>query len=392
MSILGQIKAAVLPRAREILAKNLGWTEALNNLFGRIGSKEYVKLARASEEIDPITDVDALIRLRASLASGRNRAVYPNRIESVNRIYGIKAAIFGEGAEQTASPAVEHGLFFGDYIYPADTVFTAAPTIVTMSDYRKEIIQRHQDLPVFTVGPYIQYAQPHLDDAELAGLKQSFGRSVLVFPSHTTDDSSIVATPEHRYSWISDLSEEYDTIMVSVFWWDIAGEDAEYLRRQGHRVVSCGLTHDRNFLRRQRTLFRLADAVVSDGIGTHIGYALSEGLPVTLAGSANVELDMRTRGWLRDHLASRNAAVDHITAALLANPGDVAKQVAEIGHYWGIGIVRSEPELSEMLSLSTQIAREAGGRARRYSKVARQMLARSQGNSIGRQSVLFEAI
>lgn len=55
-------------------------------------------------------------------------------------------------------PSVEHGLILYDDIF-TDVRYTGRKTVCTFSDFRKDIIQKYRNIPVFTVGPYINYAK-----------------------------------------------------------------------------------------------------------------------------------------------------------------------------------------------------------------------------------------
>ncbi|WP_460779162.1 hypothetical protein [Microbacterium shaanxiense] len=330
----------------------------------------YAEYADRSESLDPVADVAALRALREAVARNQIPVKYPDRIASNNRMYGIKTALFGSHALDPGAPAIEHGLFFGDFVIPEDTVQTAAPMVATFSDYRKRIIERYQRTPVAAVGPYSRYAAPHYDDEQIASMKKTMGRTLLVFLSHGTHDAKVERTG--RYAWLTDLAPEFDTILINTFWWDLLDDDVRYLEDQGFRIVSCGLTHDRNFLRRFRTLLMLADSAIGDGIGTHVGYCLADNVPyryvdssssITLQGSASDLGKFGTR-------SVKNPAIAEVQAAFLNASLDQIEprswQTAD--KYWGFSSHKSPAELESILQEGREILRRSRGFARRFTR------------------------
>lgn len=69
-------------------------------------------------------------------------------------------------------PSVEHGLILYDDIF-TDVRYTGRKTVCTFSDFRKDIIQKYRNIPVFTVGPYINYAKDFYDQDKLLELKKN---------------------------------------------------------------------------------------------------------------------------------------------------------------------------------------------------------------------------
>jgi len=395
MSLPGRLRGVVVERIRLALSGHLGLAWLLNSLLGRIGAKRYVELARRSEELDPVVDLSAVIGLRRALAADGTNPRYPNRIESVNRIYGIKLALFGEASERLGGPAIEHGPFFSNIIYPADTVYTAAPTCVTFGKFRQDAVQSHQDIAVFTVGPYLQYAEPHYSESRLRRLKEEWGNTLLVYPAHTAPDSSIDATAAARFGWIDELASSFDTVAVSIFWWDVLKEDVEYLRRRGYRLVSFGLTHDRRFLSRQKSLLSLADEVAGDGIGTHIGYAIGEGVPFTFVRSeAALALDDAQRRWASDLDRRREGLLleERLKEELVRNARASSSSYDLVNHIWGLDQTKSREELSAIAEISMAVARRSWGFRGRYLSAAEGLLAEYESSDPVKYALLADAM
>lgn len=388
--------AAMLQRLRDISSSNLFSARVMNTAFGYIGARAYPLSAEASESFDPIADVSELKALRERLELENIPIKYPNRIRSNHRMYGIKQALFGDAYTRPGIPAIEHGLFLGDFIIPEDTVQTAAPAAVTFGTFRKEAIQKRQNLPVFMVGPYSHYVTPHYSPEQLLEAKRAMGRTLIVYLSHSTHDSTIDrGSGDSRYKWLEKVATSYDTVLISTYWWDLVHPDVDLLSRMGFKIVSCGLMHDRNFLSRQRTLLELADSAVGDGIGTHIGYCLEANVPFQL-------IDMNTRLTLNSDAQSgevnkvghRGPARDQVAflrQLFTENTQSIELQKEMVDHLWGFSSIRTREELSAIEEISLEIASRSRGNTSRYNHTALNLLSDYSGDD-QKERLLAEAL
>lgn len=175
---------------------------------------------------------------------------------------------------------IEHGMSFQDVIPFSESENEKYTGYITMGKYRKELLKKYQ-LPVFTVGPYIAYAQAYYSKDKQKKIKDIWGRTLLVFYSHSTEWSVRDYNNDAIFERIEKCKYEFQTIVLCVYWADVNRDYIERFEQMGVKVVCCGFRSDNNFLSRQKSLLELSDAVLTNGLGTHIGYSIYMGKPVT---------------------------------------------------------------------------------------------------------------
>jgi len=174
---------------------------------------------------------------------------------------------------------VEHGYFFGDYVQQMEKI-TFAKQILTFGEIRKKHIEKQiNDKKIIPIGPYIHYASYFCNEEEMANLKKKLGRTLLVFFSHAATGCSVSFDLDYIISKIEDVRSGFDTVVISLFWSDITDEMVAALEKKGYIIFSAGHRYDYNFLARQKTVIALADATMSNNIGTHIAYCTYMGKP-----------------------------------------------------------------------------------------------------------------
>ena len=175
---------------------------------------------------------------------------------------------------------IEHGLFFGDYLHKQN-LFPNIKNIITFSEYRKKIIEKQTDKNVLCVGPYIHYADLLLNQENLKSIKEQLGKTLLIFPSHSTRGVQANFDTEKLINDIENIKQEhqFQSVIVSLYWKDIQLNKHLPYQQKGYTIVCSGFLYDQYFLSRMKTIIHLADVTLSNNIGTHIGYCLSENKP-----------------------------------------------------------------------------------------------------------------
>lgn len=178
---------------------------------------------------------------------------------------------------------IEHGLYFGEYVFEKECTLKSINTIYTYSEYRKTAILKwfhgKLDKQIIPIGPYILYADYFKKEAQLRKLKESLGRVLLVFPSHPSPEAKPLYDFEEFCKEIDKLSKNYDTILISLFYLDVLKGYGHRYEKKGYKIVCSGARTDRWFLSRQKDLISLADMTMSNDVGTHIGYSIAMGVP-----------------------------------------------------------------------------------------------------------------
>lgn len=131
-------------------------------------------------------------------------------------------------------------------------------------------------VPIFAVGPYIQYAQSIYQKTTIENLKKNFKKIGLVFLSHSIESMGVSYDEKKIVKHlIENHTKVYDKIVVCAYWHDVDREIYDILQKSGIEVVSAGFRWDDMFIRRLRTLFEIADDVIFYGYTTAVIFALS---------------------------------------------------------------------------------------------------------------------
>ncbi|MGO1057750.1 hypothetical protein ACTL32_01335 [Planococcus sp. FY231025] len=175
-------------------------------------------------------------------------------------------------------PKIEHGVNFSESAVEKMEIFSH-PNLVFQGAYKKHMIHSVNPLkPVFCIGPYIHYAADYYTEEQIESIRRKNGKTLLVFPTHSYEASSMDYDLSAFVDNVMDgIAKSYNTVLVSGYWLNLNSRVYELFESRGAKIVSAGARFDPNFLKRLRTMIRLADAVASNDIGTHIGYSLSLG-------------------------------------------------------------------------------------------------------------------
>lgn len=319
-------------------------------------TKDIAKLVIGLSETDTISDPYSLLDIKQRFERG---ALVHSRDKNFNNamIYGYWKTLFPfvKDSGIPDSPAVEHGLILADDIYE-EIKLTGRCVAVTFGSYRQDIIRQKAHIPAFSVGPYIQYATPFYPPDKFKAEKARLGKTLLVFPAHSTDDSEVARGVAGQLRQIDAMAANYDSVLISAFWWDLDDPILRTFENQGYRIVCAGFRDDPSFVSRQRTIIELSDAVLSDGVGTHIGFARTLSKPVAFIENGSAK---KCGKWIKERLSSISLAESEIVAAV-EHPGSNAEADA-LNRYWGLRISRTSDELRAISDISLEITRCSKG-------------------------------
>ena len=252
--------------------------------------KKYLKLVELSK-IDSIKEFDTFQNAIES-AKNQNAVTLPRHMkyggESI-RHYGYYQAIMnyaGMDAEQFVYiPALEHGIRFREPSWAVDT-----DKLISSISYACEGPGRCSEIhsvdpwkPIFILGPYIHYTGGYYNETETKHIKDSWGKTLLVFPSHTWERKEFKSESDTIYNIVyNKYATDYDTILVCVYWNDVDSKLIDHFKKSGAKIVSAGFRGDYNFVRRLKTIIELSNDVVVDDLQTNIGFCKYMGRKVFL--------------------------------------------------------------------------------------------------------------
>lgn len=259
-------------------------------------------------------------------------------------------------------PIMEHGVTFWE------VVRTAGFSRVCQGRYLMENWQmKYPGVPLFSIGPYIHYANTYYDEIKSSALKKKLGKVLLVVPAHTHEMATQNYNMRSFVDNIMRLGMNYDTVMILAYWADVQYALYDYFAAAGAIVVSAGFRGDPLFISRLKTILSLADTVVGNDIGTFIGYAYYLGKQVILLPDdikysfSDIKLSEKER-------AVYQTNYQQFYRAFSEDP-DPSLQRRLCKRFWGVGLEKTVEQLQDILLLNRDILIRSKGSAKQIPNV-----------------------
>lgn len=253
-----------------------------------------------------------------------------------NAFYGLADIIkqaMGLPPDEPVDGIIEHGLCI-----PQDSTVEMVDhkkNVYVMGIFRQKFLQKmFPEKKIYSIGPYIQYVDSFYSESWIQNKKRELGKTLLVFPSHSTHYS----TMDFDVGLLIDEIEKvrlhngFQSVLVCLYWKDILQHLDKRFAGHGYKFVTAGHIHDPYFLFRLKSIFLLADVAMGNTVGTNIGYSIACGVPYYLQ-----DIPVRYTGEDVHEWDERQLDLWHEARACLCFyrediPGDVA---AFIVKYWG---------------------------------------------------------
>ncbi len=188
------------------------------------------------------------------------------------------------GLPRTASLAatVEHGVFYGDYVWEVD-MDAPLPAVIAPSPARLDTLARHTPKATFAIGPMVHYAPPSLGPEELAAEKARLGSVLLAFPKHSCHWTQAIYDIDAFCHTLRRTGRDFDTVLVCLYWKDVLQGTARAFMERGFRCVTAGHMYSPYFLNRLRAIIEVADAGIANFFSSALGYCVHLGRPFRIA-------------------------------------------------------------------------------------------------------------
>ncbi len=221
---------------------------------------------------------------------------------------------------------------------------------VVHSQWRAEVVAPQVQRRIVPIGPYIHYTQSLLTPEELADTRARLGRTLLVFPAHSTHWIDVDYNLDQFCQQLSAAAQGFQTTLICLYWKDVLrGMATEYTRR-GFKCVTAGHMFDCDFMKRLRTYLELADATLANEVGSHLGYSLHLGkphqlLPAQLTRSSG----NATRG--AESSADKRLEIPRYFELFAGPPETITdEQRTFVGKYWGFADVKNAGQIQELIA------------------------------------------
>jgi len=306
-----------------------------------------------------VTTVEQWIAATPDLSADREQHS-PER-HSPNDFYGHAATIksfAGLAPRSSLGLYIQHGVRFDLGYWQHD--FNPAHRVgFVPSEWRVEVLMPQLDIRLFAIGPYIHYARPIWSAAEIERERAKLGRTLLVFPTHSTHWIDMDYDVDAFIERVRAVASGFDSVLVCLYWKDVLRGVGKRYSERGLPCITAGHIFDPLFLPRLRTAIELSDATFSNELGTQLGYSVCLGRPHQLLRS-EVKRSTGVERMLKESTADTRQDQERFTAEFAAPPSAITPgQMELVRKFWGVGSERTAGELRV-------ICRDAEQRRRTY--------------------------
>ncbi len=196
-------------------------------------------------------------------------------VKVLNDYIGLYAGFYNLG-----SLSIRHGFDFPDFT-PIG-LFKNVDNYLTWSDIEKEYFCDKIKSKIYAIGAPFLYANSILSESQILKEKQRLGYNLLVYPSHSLSYTSVEFDVDGFIKMIDSEKDKFDSIRICIYWADVKKGLHKKFQEAGYECVCCGRLEDYYFLNRQRSLLEITDCVLSNDLGSHVGYSLYLKKPVRI--------------------------------------------------------------------------------------------------------------
>ena len=202
-----------------------------------------------------------------------------------NEFYGLEYILARySGYKKKIRCATEHSVALGDYRNEFETVENSSPVLLTTSKSRAKFLEDVTDKIIIPVSVWTAYAKNNYSEFELDAIKESLGKTLVIFPQHSVYHCKYISDTEGFIRYVNKIKKrfDYDSVLACVYYWDIEHGLHTRYEQAGFTVVTAGRQENFDFLDNLVTILSFADAVISQGYSSAVLYAGYYGIPINI--------------------------------------------------------------------------------------------------------------
>lgn len=311
----------------------------LSNCY-RTYNKKLLYMIQQLNRIDSILNYnefrDAMISTKFPSISGTYTI---KRSYSENTLYGYASSMMQyaglSNEELFYFPLLLHGVPYNDDFDTSRFGFHNSFIFQGKADTEK-VLKRYPSKIIYIVGPYIYYSDDYYDDAKIRDIKNSWGRTALLFLNHSVEGLSAKLQIDKKIKFIKDnIKSQYDTYLVCVYCMDAEQIQSENINSEQIKLVSAGYKLDPMFSSRLKTILSLSDDVFFDGFSSSIGYAYLLKKGVYSIGPSNNNGNKNRINTFNSLFCTNSINTDEERRIFVEN-------------YWGISEIKTKEEIKNI--------------------------------------------
>jgi hypothetical protein len=249
---------------------------------------------------------------------------------------------------------IQHGYQFGNYKWDRE-INNDLPVYLCPSELRKETLLRlGVTKTIYPIGPFIAYSTRSISDAELEATRKQNGKTLVVFPSHSTHSSEVRYNTEAFCERIKELSSQFEKVRICMYWKDVLLGHHKAYEKYGFECITAGHMFDKNFMPRLKSIIESADMGISNVVGDFIPFFILLKKPFYLwKQQINIDAlgkDTSGAAIYRNEMEEAQAAFNELFEAFGNFSMTITeKQYAVVDKYFGLSSVKTKEELKEIL-------------------------------------------
>ncbi|MCD8013671.1 MAG: hypothetical protein LUG99_10925 [Lachnospiraceae bacterium] len=293
-----------------------------------------------------------------------------------NILYGIAPSLKKyAGYHKPIKACIEHGVFFGKSQIAIESYDSGLPGIINFAEQRKEYLRPITRKPITSIGPYICYANDYCSESEIHNYKIKFGKTLLVFPTHSAEGVISHFDYDELIRCIEKIKVEHEfrTVLVCLYYKDIELGRNKLYEKQNYIVVCAGKREDPNFLSRQKSFINIADYTVSNAVGTHLGYCIALNKPHMLINQhTSYSTDSKMAGsQIAENEDEAIINKREVQREFLTYSEIITEQQKKVcDKYWGLTNIKLPDELYDIFDRYDQVYRKANHKEKLYVREA----------------------
>lgn len=248
---------------------------------------------------------------------------------------------------------IEHGTYLNDEVADID-LETNLPSFITYSNSRIKILRKYRD-SVFSIGPFINYAEDILTKDVFKKEQQRLGKSLLLFPIHSTLDTNFSFDIIDLCKKLKNIGKDFKTIRVCLYWTDILRGGYKIYQDFGFETITAGHILDPNFIPRLKSIIKLSSHTISNGISTHVAYCLALNKPHYLI-SQKLNLSGNRKEIKANSIFRKSKEYKQVFQTFSkAETKITPKQYDIANYYWGLDITKTKQEFLNIICKTEEI-------------------------------------
>lgn len=227
----------------------------------------------------------------------------------------------------------------------------------------KQLFQEYTENPHFyAIGSPFFYVESMLSKKEIESERKRLGKNLLAFPSHSVYYADVQYDARGFISLLKEQQKKFDSVRVCIYWRDYQRGLAKVYEEAGFECVCCGHIYDPFFLERQRALLEIADATISNAVGSYVGHSVYLDKPHWMIPEKFEFKDLDNKGFGKRESDFMNASPNYqqLREAFADNSEYRITQAHRdvVDKYWGISCIKTPEEMRALIEKAYEVSEE----------------------------------